>query len=212
MKTLAALLLTLISINSFGQWSCKMNDNGIDDPFRLVTTTPNNWTYLRLYSPVILDFEKSIDSTVIIKHPADTTIKMFYSPEHPEGVPDTIINSRQELKTYSHFDTLVYVSLDLLGARISGSSCKVDIVLMVNGERKHYTHTGNTHTKYKGVELYRIKFKLFNGVYTPVDSDFYNDFKAASTIRVRVSCEYCDDQYYEFSQKGSTAALNYILK
>jgi len=188
-----------------------MNNNGIDQPFKLVTTSTKNGGYLRLYSPIIYDFERKVDSTVIINHPSDTIIKTFYFSDVPEGITDTIIKNNQEEKVYSHYDTLTYISLDLLGTRVCGEKCKVDIALVVNGELKNYVHTGDTHKDYKGVEIYRIRYRQSNGVCTFVDSDFYKDFINSTIIRIRVSCDYCDDQYFEFSQKGSTAAIKYII-
>jgi hypothetical protein len=42
------------------------------------------------------------------------------------------------------------------------------------------------------------------------DPEFLADFKAASSIRIRVNDKTCDTEIYEFKMTGSTAAFNTV--
>jgi hypothetical protein len=42
------------------------------------------------------------------------------------------------------------------------------------------------------------------------DLEFLADFKAASSVRIRVNDTTCDTEIYEFKMTGSTAAFNTV--
>ena len=41
-------------------------------------------------------------------------------------------------------------------------------------------------------------------------SSMIDDFKAATSVKVRIRQSYCDEQIYQFNMTGSTKALNYM--
>jgi len=43
-----------------------------------------------------------------------------------------------------------------------------------------------------------------------LESKMLSDFKAATSIKIRIRQTYCEEQIYEFNMTGSTKALNYM--
>jgi hypothetical protein len=87
------------------------------------------------------------------------------------------------------------------GVYICDESVTVDISFLVNGEHQRYYVTGNVSDNHK---------TLFLVDDLNSDPKFLADFKAASSIRIRVNDTTCDTEIYEFKMTGSTAAFNTV--
>jgi hypothetical protein len=87
------------------------------------------------------------------------------------------------------------------GIYVCDESVIVDISFMVNGEYQKYYLTGNVSENRK---------TLFMVDDLNSDPKFLADFKAASSIRIRVNDTTCDTEIYEFKMTGSTAAFNRV--
>jgi hypothetical protein len=87
------------------------------------------------------------------------------------------------------------------GIYVCDESVVVDISFMVNGEYQKYYLTGNVSENRK---------TLFMVDDLNSDAEFLADFKAASSVRIRVNDKTCDTEIYEFKMTGSTAAFNRV--
>ncbi len=87
------------------------------------------------------------------------------------------------------------------GVYVCDESVVVDISFMVNGEYQKYYLTGTVSDNRK---------TLFMVDDLNSDAEFLADFKASSSIRIRVNDTTCDTEIYEFKMTGSTAAYNAI--
>ena len=87
------------------------------------------------------------------------------------------------------------------GVYVCDESVTVDISFLVNGEYQKYTTTGNASENHK---------TLFMVDDLNSDLEFLADFKAASSVRIRVNDTTCDTEIYEFKMTGSTAAYDAI--
>jgi hypothetical protein len=87
------------------------------------------------------------------------------------------------------------------GVYVCDESVTVDISFLVNGEYQKYTTTGNASENHK---------TLFMVDDLNSDAEFLADFKAASSVRIRINDTTCDSEIYEFKMTGSTAAYNAI--
>jgi len=87
------------------------------------------------------------------------------------------------------------------GVYVCDESVTVDISFLVNGEYQKYTTTGNVSENHKTVFM----VDDLNS-----DVEFLADFKAASSVRIRINDTTCDSEIYEFKMTGSTAAYNAI--
>jgi hypothetical protein len=87
------------------------------------------------------------------------------------------------------------------GVYICDESVTVDISFLVNGEYQKYYVTGNVSDNHK---------TLFLVDDLNSDPKFLADFKAATSIRIRVNDTTCDTEIYEFKMTGSTAAFNTV--
>jgi len=88
------------------------------------------------------------------------------------------------------------------GVYICDESVSVDISFLVNNEYQKYNIKGNVSDNRK---------TLFMVDDLNSDSEFLADFKAASSIRIRVNDTTCDTEIYEFKMTGSTAAFNTVF-
>jgi hypothetical protein len=88
------------------------------------------------------------------------------------------------------------------GVYICDESVIVDISFLVSGEYQKYYVTGKVSENRK---------TLFMVDDLNSDPEFLADFKAASSIRIRVNDTTCDTEIYEFKMTGSTAAFNAIV-
>lgn len=87
------------------------------------------------------------------------------------------------------------------GVYVCDESVTVDISFLVNGEYKKYNVTGRTSENRK---------TLFMVDDLNSDPNLLADFKAASSVKIRVHDTTCDTEIYEFKMTGSTAAYNAI--
>lgn len=87
------------------------------------------------------------------------------------------------------------------GVYVCDESVTVDISFLVNGEYKKYSVAGSTSENRK---------TLFMVDDLNSDPDLLADFKAASSVRIRVNDTTCDTEIHEFKMTGSTAAYNAI--
>ena len=87
------------------------------------------------------------------------------------------------------------------GIYICDESVTVDVSFLVNGEYQRYYLTGTVSDNRK---------TLFMVDDLNSDPEFLADFKAASSIRIRVNDKTCDTEIYEFKMTGSTAAFNTV--
>ena len=87
------------------------------------------------------------------------------------------------------------------GIYVCDESVTVDISFLVNGEYQKYTTVGKVSENHK---------TLFMVDDLNSDLEFLADFKAASSVRIRVNDTTCDTEVYEFKMTGSTAAYNAI--
>ena len=87
------------------------------------------------------------------------------------------------------------------GVYVCDESVTVDISFLVNGEYKKYSVTGRTSENRK---------TLFMVDDLNSDPNLLADFKAASSVKIRVNDITCDTEIYEFKMTGSTAAYNAI--
>jgi hypothetical protein len=87
------------------------------------------------------------------------------------------------------------------GVYVCDESVTVDISFLVNGEYQKYTTVGKVSDNHK---------TLFMVDDLNSDLEFLADFKAASSVRIRINDTTCDTEIYEFKMTGSTAAYNAI--
>lgn len=78
----------------------------------------------------------------------------------------------------------------------------VDLSFMVKGEYKKYSFYAVTSEDSKAV------FMMTN----LLTQDCLEDFKASTTVKMRVNDVTCGAEIYEFKMSGSTAALNFMSK
>lgn len=87
------------------------------------------------------------------------------------------------------------------GVYVCDESVTVDISFLVNGEYQKYTTVGRVSENHK---------TLFMVDDLNSDLEFLADFKAASSVRIRINDTTCDSEIYEFKMTGSTAAYTAI--
>jgi hypothetical protein len=87
------------------------------------------------------------------------------------------------------------------GVYVCDESVTVDIAFLVNGEYKKYFVAG------KASENHKTLFMIDD---LNSDANLLADFKAASSVRIRINDTTCDSEIYEFKMTGSTAAYNAI--
>ena len=87
------------------------------------------------------------------------------------------------------------------GVYVCDESVTVDISFLVNGTYKKYFTTGDVSDNHK------IVF-IVDDINT--DVNFLADFKAASSVKIRIHDTTCDTEIYEFKMTGSTAAYNAV--
>ena len=94
------------------------------------------------------------------------------------------------------------ISLYIAGGYTCEDDVSVDVSFIVNGVYKKYTYIGTTSEDKTAV------FFMDN----LLTADCLSDFKACSSVKIRINDTTCDIGIYEFKMSGSTAALNYIVK
>jgi len=89
------------------------------------------------------------------------------------------------------------------GVYVCDESPTVDISFLVNGEYQKYNTIGKVSENRK---------TLFMIDDLNSDLEFLADFKAATSVKIRVNDTTCDTEIYEFKMTGSTAAYDAISK
>lgn len=89
----------------------------------------------------------------------------------------------------------------LQGGYFCDDTPNVDLVFMVNGEGKKYSMNC---TKSNDNTCLFFTEDL-------ATSNAFEDFKACTSLKVRVNESYCDNEVYNFNMSKSTSAYNYIL-
>lgn len=87
------------------------------------------------------------------------------------------------------------------GVYVCDESVTVDISFLVNGEYQKYNTIGKVSENRK---------TLFMIDDLNSDLEFLADFKAATSVRIRINDTTCDTEIYEFKMTGSTAAFNTV--
>ena len=77
---------------------------------------------------------------------------------------------------------------------------EVDISFMVAGKWQKYNGTGLVSNDQTTVSIEP----------NMLTSGMLDDFKAATSVKIRIRQTYCDEQIFEFNMSGSTKALNYM--
>ncbi len=200
MKTYITIISIFISVNSFSQWKNEIIKNGFDDPFKVSTTSLNNKCYLKLEDIGYVDEEKGIKDSIYVN--SDTIIKIFYSPEYPEGIPDTTI--KKGYYDYKFEWKKIYaISLDLEGSYFCKSNPTIDVLLTVDGLDKKYVFLGTTHINRKGVEIKRNILE---------NNEFVSDFENATFINIRVNDIECEIETFMFNMSGSKSAVKFLRR
>jgi len=89
----------------------------------------------------------------------------------------------------------------LQGGYFCDENPNVDLVFIVNGEGKKYSMNC---TKSNDNSCLFFTEDL-------ATSNAFEDFKACTSVKVRVNESYCDNEVYNFNMSKSTTAYNYIL-
>lgn len=87
------------------------------------------------------------------------------------------------------------------GVYVCDESPTVDISFLVKGEYQKYYTIGKVSENRK---------TLFMIDDLNSDLEFLADFKAATSVRIRINDTTCDTEIYEFKMTGSTAAFNTV--
>ena len=125
------------------------------------------------------------------------TIDNGFDP--PYIIAYTVENKGSWLKLENTGDgVFFYIS----GGYTCDDELTVDLSFMVNGAYKKYTFNAATSSDRETV------FFIDN----LLAETCLDDFKACSSIKLRVNDTTCDSGIYEFKMTGSTAALNFVSK
>jgi len=93
-------------------------------------------------------------------------------------------------------DVVLYIQ----GVYFCDNYTEVDISYMVNGKWEKYTGEGLVSNDQTTVFLEP----------SMMNSKMYEDFKAATSIKIRIRPSYCEEEIYEFNMSGSSKAINYM--
>ena len=207
-RTLLIIGVLMYPILSISQWTNELIDNDFDEPFKTSTTPKDDNCYLRLFEPKLADIIILKDTILIQK---DTIIKTFFSPENPDGILDTIIKESIAGRKTLESTNLYSISFDLVGGHFCSDNMVIDIALVVNSEVKNYSFQGVKYRNNKGLTITEFKFtNVITPEFVSNDSDFIQDFKEATYIKLRINDTMCDTEYYEFSMKGSSSAIDFL--
>lgn len=117
--------------------------------------------------------------------------------DEPYKIAYTEDGQSQYLKLENYKGIAFYIS----GVYVCDESVTVDISFLVNGEYQKYNTVGRVSENHGTV------FMVDD---LNLDLEFLADFKAASSVRIRVNDTTCDTEIYEFKMTGSTAAYKAI--
>jgi hypothetical protein len=93
------------------------------------------------------------------------------------------------------------ISFYIGGGYTCDENLTVDLSFMVNGVYKKYSYDARTSSNKDNVFFIE---NLLNAICLA-------DFKACSSVKVRVNDTTCDTETYEFKMSGSTAAFNFMV-
>jgi hypothetical protein len=93
------------------------------------------------------------------------------------------------------------IAFYLQGSYFCDDNPEVDLVFVVNGENKKYYLTST-----KSID--NTCLFLINDL---AESNIFTDFKACSSMKIRVNEIYCDTEVYNFNMSKSTSAYMYML-
>jgi len=132
-----------------------------------------------------------------------TSFSQWVSKKIDNGfdTPYYIAYTQDGQNAYLKLENYKGIAFYMGGIYVCDESVIVDISFMVNGEYQKYYLTGNVSENRK---------TLFMVDDLNSDAEFLADFKAASSVRIRVNDKTCDTEIYEFKMTGSTAAFNRV--
>jgi hypothetical protein len=120
--------------------------------------------------------------------------------DEPYKIAYTEINNNALLKMENVDSSVV---LYVQGGYYCDEKPSVDVVFVVNGVDKKYKFTGN-----KSEDNSVIFISWYFELYT----DAVADFKAASSVRIRINESYCTTEIYTFKMTSSKAAYDFMIK
>lgn len=123
--------------------------------------------------------------------------------DDPYRIAYCMDNSKKGLLKLEADDSAV--SLYIVGSYFCDESILLDMGLIVNGESKKYAFIA-----YKSSNS-KILFFMDN-ILEERHAEFLKDFRACSSLLVRVNESHCTSEYYKFNMSGSTAALAFMSK
>jgi len=97
------------------------------------------------------------------------------------------------------------IALYVVGNYFCDESLTIDLGLMVNGQSKKYSFQAFKSSNSK------VLFFMDN-ILDAEHAEFLKDFKACSSLLLRVNESHCTSEYYKFNMSGSTAALTFMSK
>jgi len=97
------------------------------------------------------------------------------------------------------------VALYVMGTYFCDESLTIDLGLIVNGVSKKYSFLAFKSSNSK------VLFFMDN-ILDAEHAEFLKDFKACSSLLLRVNESHCTSEYYKFNMSGSTAALAFMSK
>jgi hypothetical protein len=132
-----------------------------------------------------------------------TSFSQWVSKKIDNGfdTPYYIAYTQDGQNAYLKLENYKGIAFYMGGVYICDESVTVDVSFLVNGEYQRYYLTGNVSDNHK---------TLFLVDDLNSDPEFLADFKAATSIRIRVNDTTCDTEIYEFKMTGSTAAFNTV--
>ena len=139
------------------------------------------------------------------------TVTLFTTTSFSQWVSKKIDNGFDPAYTIAYTDDKqdVFLKLEnydgiafyISNTYVCDESVKVDISFLVSGEYKKYTNTCGVSDNHKTVFI----VDDINS-----NPDFLADFKAASSVKIRIHDTTCDTEIYEFKMTGSTAAFSAV--
>ncbi|MBO7445605.1 MAG: hypothetical protein J6T86_04270 [Bacteroidales bacterium] len=227
MKKILFILTTLIlsSFSLSAQWTCKTLDPEFDDAERIAYTEENNRAQLMIgewmpffdYSIWCSDFQ-SFD---------DKIFKLINRISNGRYAGEEVLHFLSELDESYESDFLSMSCVNAINQHVDDDESfgNIPLILAVDHYRKlqapyrfdislkvgtgynHYKSDMDFNVSYvwsenEKVGYYRIEW---------LSRDFWSDFRAASSVKIRIKQNRDSDyQYYEFSMSGSSKAFNFV--
>lgn len=120
--------------------------------------------------------------------------------DEPYKIAYTAVNNNAILKMENVDSSIV---LYVQGGYYCDESPTVDVVFVVNGVDKKYKFTGSK-SQDNSVVFISWYFELY--------TDAVADFRAASSVRIRINESYCTTEVYSFNMSNSKAAYEFMIK